>query len=501
LTDLYQLTMAQAYWAAGKAEDQACFHLFFRAPPFGGGYTIACGLEPAVDWLAHFRFADSDLTYLATLTGNDGTPLFKPEFLEYLRKMDGLQLDIDAIPEGTVVFPHEPLMRVRGSILQAQLVETALLCLVNFHTLVASKAARICGAVGEGEEVLEFGLRRAQGLDGALAATRAAYIGGCSSTSNVLAGKRFGIPVRGTHAHSWVMSFSEELDAFKEYARTSPNNCVLLVDTYDTLTGVRNAIETAQLLRKSGHRLAGIRLDSGDLSWLSVRAREMLDAAGLQDVAILASNDLDEHVISSIRQQGSQITIWGVGTKLVTAYDQPALGGVYKLAATKKKGEAEWKPCIKLSEQAIKVSNPGMLNVRRFTFNGEFSGDIIWDELNPPPRDARWTVVDPADPTRQKAMSGRSTSEDLLIPIFRGGALVWKAPPLSEVRARTHAQLKMLHSGIRRLTNPHEYPCGLEPGLLARKTELILAERAKVRASREAANREAGNVTPEPRPM
>ena len=274
LTDLYQLTMSAAYWKSGRAEQEAVFHLFFRKLPFGGGYAVAAGLADAVEFLRNFRFEADDLAYLATLTGNDGSPLFGPGFLDYLGKLR-MTCDVDAIPEGTVVFPHEPLVRIRGPILQGQLFETALLNVINFQTLIATKAARVCHAAN-GEPVLEFGLRRAQGPDGAVMASRAAYIGGCASTSNVLAGRRFGIPVRGTHAHSWVMSFDTELEAFRTYADAMPHNCTFLVDTYDTLDGVRHAIEVGRALRERGSKLAGIRLDSGDLAWLSVEARKLL---------------------------------------------------------------------------------------------------------------------------------------------------------------------------------------------------------------------------------
>lgn len=473
LTDLYQLTMAYAYWKSGRADHEAVFHLHFRKAPFAGGYTIAAGLEPVIDWLQGFRFTPDDLTYLGTLAGNDGKPLFDTAFLDHLARMR-LAVDIDAIPEGTAVFPHQPLIRVRGPIIQGQLLETALLCLVNFDTLIATKAARICQAA-RGEPVLEFGLRRAQGGNGAVAASRAAYLGGCASTSNVLAGRRFGIPVRGTHAHSWVMSFDDELTAFETYAEAMPNNCVFLVDTYDTLQGVRHAIEVGRRLRARGHEMVGVRLDSGDLAWLSAEARKLLDAAGFPKAAIVASNDLDERTIASIKDQGGAITVWGVGTKLVTAFDQPALGGVYKLAAVREPGGA-WKPRIKLSEQAVKVSNPGMQNVRRFIRDGEAVGDVIWDELHAPP--ATWTMVDPADPTRRKDMPADAVAHDLLQPIYRNGGLVYQRPRLIDTRSRTHEQLGLLHAGIRRFDNPHTYPVGLELGLHERKTALLLAARA-----------------------
>jgi nicotinate phosphoribosyltransferase len=472
LTDLYQLTMAYGYWKTGRAEHEAVFHLHFRKSPFAGGYAIAAGLGPAIEWLRQFRFAADDLAYLATIPGNDGKPIFEPAFLDYLGAMR-LTVDIDAIPEGTAVFPHQPLVRVRGPIIQGQLLETALLCLLNFNTLIATKAARICQAA-RGEPVLEFGLRRAQGLDGALSASRAAHIGGCASTSNVLAGKRFGIPVRGTHAHSWVMSFDDELEAFTSYATAMPNNCVFLVDTYDTLEGVRHAITVGQQLRARGHEMVGIRLDSGDLAWLSIEARKLLDAAGFTKAAIVASNDLDERTITSIKDQGGKVTVWGVGTKLVTAYDQPALGGVYKLAAIREPG-GMWKPRVKLSEQAVKVSNPGIQNVRRFELAGEAVGDVIWDELHDVP--ATWEMVDPADPTRSKIMPAAAVGHDLLTPVLRAGAVVYAEPPIPEIRARTAQQLALFHPGIKRLDNPHQYPVGLEAGLHQCKIALIRAAR------------------------
>ena len=277
LTDLYQLTMAYAYWKSGVADQQAVFHLHFRKAPFNSGFTLACGLADAVAFIEQFRFEESDLEYLATLTGNDGKPLFEPAFLAYLRTLE-FSCDIDAVLEGTPVFPYEPLLRVTGPIVQCQILETALLNIINFQTLIATKAARICLAA-QGEPVLEFGARRAQGFDGALSASRAAYIGGCSATSNVLAGKLLGLPVKGTHAHSWVMTFDEELEAFEKYAQALPNNCVFLVDTYDTLQGVRHAIEVGKQLRAIGHEMVGVRLDSGDLAVLSIEARALLDEA------------------------------------------------------------------------------------------------------------------------------------------------------------------------------------------------------------------------------
>ena len=487
LTDLYELTMALGYWREGRAEQEAAFHLYFRTAPFRGGYTIACGLEPALAYLEGLRFTDEDLAYLATLRGVDDLPLFPREFLGALGNVR-LALDVDMVAEGTVVFPNEPLVRVRGPLLQAQLVETALLTHIGFPTLVATKAARMCLAA-DGGEVLEFGLRRAQGPDGGLSASRAAFVGGCSSTSNVLAGQRFGIPVKGTHAHSWVMVFDDELEAFKAYADAMPNNVVFLVDTYDTLEGVRHAIEVGHMLRARGHRLLGVRLDSGDLAYLSTETRRLLDAAGFTDTAILASNELDEHLIESLRQQGAAITVWGVGTRLATAYDQPSLGAVYKLTAIRD-GGGEWTPRVKVSEQAVKTTNPGLLQVRRYletrprATRGAYAGDMLIDELSPPNGDA--TMVDPLDLTRRKRFAGDAPHTLLLQPVMRAGKRVREPEPLSEARDRVQKELGGFHAGIKRLVNPHRYPVGLERGLHDRKTALVLGARGETNATEPA---------------
>lgn len=472
LTDLYQLTMACGYWKAGLADREAVFHLHFRKNPFQGGYAVACGLHAAIDWLQRLRFTKGDLAFLRGLTGNDGKALFPEEFLAYLGRME-LALDVCAMPEGTAAFAYEPLMRVQGPLLQCQLAETALLNLLNFQTLVATKAARVCAAA-QGDSVLEFGLRRAQGVDGSLAASYAAYVGGCHATSNVLAGRRFDIPVRGTHAHAWVMAFGDEREAFREYARTLPNNCTFLVDTFDTLQGVRHACEVGAWLKEHGHRLAGVRLDSGDLAYLSVEARKILDAHGFPDAAIVASNDLDERLIQSLKQQGAAITVWGVGTKLVTAYDQPALGGVYKLSAIRDEAGA-WQHRIKLSEQAAKISTPGVHQVRRFTQDGLFVADMILDEsaAAPPSR----TMVDPLDPTRRRSFPDAMAHEDLLVPVFRAGQRVYERPSIHASRERAAAQVASLHPSIRRFDHPHGYPVGLEQDLHALRTRLVLEAR------------------------
>jgi len=485
LTDLYELTMACGYWRSGRADTEACFHVIFRSQPFDGGFSIAAGLANAVEYLRALHFAEDDLAYLGTLTGADGSPLFDREFLGRLRDFE-FACDVRAVPEGTVVFPNEPLVRVVGPLWQAQLVETALLNIINFQTLIATKAARVVRAAGGGP-VIEFGLRRAQGPDGGVSASRAAYVGGCDGTSNVLAGKRFGIPVRGTHAHSWVMTFDTEIESFDAYAQSMPNNCVFLVDTYDTLEGVRHAVEAGRRLREAGHEMVGIRIDSGDLAWLSKRAREILDDGGFPNAKIMASNELDEHLVASLREQGARIDTWGVGTKLATAHDDPALGGVYKLAAVREPGgavgEREWQPRIKLSEETAKINTPGLLGVRRFSRDGRFVGDMVWDELHPP--GDGFTIVDPADPIREKSIQPEATAEELLVPVLGDGAAEYVSPPLQASRDRTFAQLAMLDESHKRFLNPHRYPVGLEAGLYDERSSLIVAARQAVEREKE----------------
>ncbi|HEY2882017.1 MAG TPA: nicotinate phosphoribosyltransferase [Pirellulales bacterium] len=472
LTDLYQLTMAYGYWKTGKAEQMAVFHLYFRRPPFGGGFAVTAGLGPALEFVEQFRFDAGDGDFLATLTGHDGNALFAPEFLRYLAQLR-LNCQIDAMLEGTVAFGQEPVLRIRGPILQCQLLETALLNIVNFQTLIATKAARICAAA-HGEPIIEFGLRRAQGIDGALAASRAAYIGGCESTSNVLAAKLYGIPVRGTHAHSWVMSFDSELEAFEAYASVLPNNCVFLVDTYNTLDGVRHAIEVGKKLRAGGHELLGVRIDSGDLAHLSIEARKLLDEAGFQSTQILATNDLDEHIIESLKHQGATIAVWGVGTRLVTGCDQPALGGVYKLGALEN-ADGDWEPKIKLSEQTAKTSIPGVLQVRRFSTAEGLVADMIFDESRG--IDPSQTIVDLKDATRRKQIPAGATWRDLLVPMVREGKRVGPLENLVQVRNRVQQELASLHPGVRRFLNPHEYPVGIEQSLHEARDQMIRAAR------------------------
>lgn len=474
LTDLYQITMAQGYWQQGKADTQACFHMYFREYPFKGGFAVACGMAQVADLVDDFGFSDDDIEYLASLPAPGGGALFDPAFLEYLRTLE-CQLTIDAVPEGTIVFPHEPIVRVTGPIMQCQLIETPLLNCVNFETLIATKAARVC--LQAGSPVAEFGLRRAQGASGAVWASRAAVVGGCASTSNVIAGKLFDIPVSGTHAHSWVMSFPDELTAFRAYADSFPHNCVLLVDTYDVEQGVKNAITVGLEMRERGQRLSGIRIDSGDLAWLAKMARRMLDEAGLTDCGIVLSNDLDEYTIKSIREQGAQVMSWGVGTKLACAYDQPTLGGVYKLSATRELGEEAWTDHIKISETVIKLTTPGVLDVRRYySENGSVAGDMIFDTQTGVSESE--VIVDPMDDLRQKKLKGLRW-ETLLQPLARDGETVLTEELRSAMaaQARMKEGLAQLDESQKRILNPHTYPVGLERGLFRRRHELVVRKR------------------------
>ncbi|GAA4298190.1 nicotinate phosphoribosyltransferase [Nibribacter koreensis] len=469
LTDMYQLTMAQGYWKQQRAEQEAVFHLYFRKNPFKGGYTIAAGLEDAIDLLQNFRFTEEDTAFLAQVKGSTQEPMFEKAFLDYLRQLK-FTCTVDAIPEGTAVFPNEPLLRVQGPILQCQLLETPLLTILNFQTLIATKAARMVDAA-KGDAIIEFGMRRAQGPDGALSGTRAAFVGGVGATSNVLAGQLYNIPLKGTHAHSWVMSFDDEEESFATYASVFPDDSVFLVDTYNTLEGVKKAIAVGQKMRGNGHELKGIRLDSGDLAYLSIEARKLLDDAGFEKVSIVASNDLDEYLIESLKLQGARIDTWGIGTKLITAYDQPALGGVYKLAALKNE-EGHWDYKVKLSEQLIKVSTPGILQVRRFYDNGVLVGDMLYSEDQGISRPS--TMVHPNDPTQHKSFKESCTHEDLLVPIFKDGQLAYTSPSLKDIQTRTKQQVESLHETYRRLLNPHIYKVGLEQQLHQKKMDVIV---------------------------
>lgn len=461
LTDLYQLTMAFGYWKAGMHEREAVFNLFYRKNPFGGTFAIAAGLELAVQYLQNWQFTDDDIAYLSSLKGAKNKALFEPEFLSYLRALK-FSCDVEAIPEGTMVFPHQPLLRIKGPILQAQLIETALLNIINFSTLIATKSARMVQAA-EGDSILEFGLRRAQGPDGGLTASRSAYIGGCTGTSHVLAGKRFGIPVKGTHAHSWIMGFADELEAFETYAEALPHNCILLVDTYDTLQGVEKAIAVGLQLKKRGFELLGVRLDSGDLAELSKASRKLLDNAGLYDAVIVASNDLDEYKIKALKAANAPIDVWGIGTKLATGGEQAALGGVYKLAAIQDE-EGIWRYKIKQSEDMIKVSNPGLLQVQRwFDEAGKPLADCIIDD---------WQAFQShrmiSMQQRIEIELGRGNSQNLLVPIFRNGDLVYNLPSLDLIRAHCLRQ-QALFSQV----PLEQYPQGLESQLFKIKQQML----------------------------
>ncbi len=476
LTDFYEITMAYGFWKNNMHQRNAVFHLFFRKNPFEGGFAIACGLDYVIQFLQNFNFAPSDLDYLSGLKGNDDRPLFETGFLKYLETMQ-FECDVDAIREGTLIFPHEPIVRVKGPIIQCQLIESALLNFINFQSLIATKSARI-NLAAEGDPVMEFGLRRAQGVDGALSASRAAFIGGCNGTSNVLAGKQFNIPVLGTHAHSWVQAFDSELEAFEAFAQTLPNNTIFLVDTYNTPQGIDKAIVVSQKMKQKGHRIIGIRLDSGDLAYLSQLARKKLNAAGLQELSIVASNDLDEYLVASLKQQEAAIDSWGIGTKLVTAYDQPALGGVYKLSAMEQKN-GDWLDRIKLSEQSIKVNIPGIQQVRRFYQEGKMVGDMIYDQRDTITNTAR--IIDPADPTRTKNLDPRRLeNENLLVPVFRKGKCVFNIETVHHLQKRTSEQLQMLDRSIKRFVNPHFYPVGLEEQLYQKRLKLIMMHKQRI---------------------
>jgi nicotinate phosphoribosyltransferase len=474
LTDLYQLTMACGYWKAGTADREAVFHLTFRRAPFGGGYAIAAGIAQALDYLRGLAFSADDLGYLAGLRDAEGAQLLAPGFLDYLAAFR-FACTVDAAPEGSLVFAHEPIVRVTGPIAHAQLIETALLTMVNFETLIATKASRIVQAA-RGAPVIEFGLRRAQGIDGGLSASRAAYIGGCTGTSNVLAGKRYGIPVFGTHAHSWVMFYGDELEAFRAYAAALPGNTTLLVDTYDTLDGVRRAITVGHELRARGHDLAGVRLDSGDLAHLSIEARRMLDEAGFTATKIVASNDLDEAVIGSLFDQGARIDTFGVGTRLVTAFDQPALGGVYKLGASRDDHGA-WRNAIKLSEQPTKISNPGQLAVRRLRRAGELVADIIYDSATGLRAPVLHDIEDPFKPPYAPVFDDDS---DLLVTYLRHGEPAAAVEPLAAARDRAARELGQLSPRARRFLNPQPYPVGLDPHVHTLKQQLVAEARAAI---------------------
>ncbi len=471
MTDLYQLTMAYGFWKNNLHNQNAVFHLFFRHNPFKGGYTIASGIEEAVKFITSFKFTNSDIEYLATLKGNDSKPIFEKEFLNYLYNLK-LECDVDAVAEGTIVFPHEPILRVKGPIVQCQLIESALLAIINFHSLISTKSARICRAA-KGDPVMEFGLRRAQGFDGALSATRAAFIGGAMGTSNVFAAKELGIPALGTHSHCWIQAFDNEVEAFETFSESLPGNTILLVDTYNSKTGIEHAIQVAKKMKAKGVEIFGIRLDSGDLAYFSQLARKRFNEEGVGFMKIIATNDLDEHLITSLKLQEAAIDIWGVGTKLVTAFDQPALGGVYKLSAIEVE-KGEWDDRIKLSEQTIKINIPGFLQVRRFLKNGIAKFDMIYD-IRDKILNNSVSLIDPTDLLKQKNINLNEYQYiDLLNPIIKNGKFIGKSETIYEVQQRVKDEMQQIDRTHLRLTNPHIYHVGLEEKLYNRRMNLII---------------------------
>lgn len=470
LTDFYELTMMQGYLKSGKHQERVIFDMFYRKNPCGNGFAICCGLEQVVEYIRNLNFSEEDIDYLRSL----GT--FDEDFIEYLRGFH-FTGDIYAIPEGTVVFPKEPLIKVIAPVIEAQLVETAILNLVNHQSLIATKAYRVVHAA-QGDGVMEFGLRRAQGPDAGIYGARAAVIAGCIGTSNVYAGQKFRVPVLGTHAHSWIMSFPTELEAFKAYARLYPNNCILLVDTYDTLkSGVKNAILCYDAMKEEGIPLKrfGIRLDSGDLAYLSKKARKMLDEAGYPDAIISASNDLDENLIASLKAQGACITSWGVGTNLITSESQPSFGGVYKLAATYS-DEGQWVPKIKLSENSEKITNPGNKQIYRIIEkdSGKVFADYIALEEERFSEAEDLVLFDPIDTWKKSTLKGGSYEmRPLLVPIFLGGKLVYNCPSVEEIKAHCKKEQESLWEECRRLTNPHAVHVDLSDKLYEIKKGLL----------------------------
>ena len=468
MTDLYQLTMMYGYYRCGMDKNEAVFDLFFRQRD-NSAYAIMAGTESVIDYINKLHFAPEDIEYLRSLN------LFDEGFLKILADMR-FTGEIYSMPEGTVVFPYEPLIRVKAPIMQAQLVETTLLNLVNHQTLIATKAARVAYAAN-GDGVMEFGLRRAQGPDAGIYGARAAMIGGCTGTSNVLTGQMCGVPVSGTHAHSWVMSFPTELDAFRAYADIFPDSCMLLVDTYDTLrSGVPNAIKVFNELKAKGHKPVGIRMDSGDLAYLSKRARTMLDDAGFAEAKICASGDLDETVIRDLKAQGAKIDLWGVGTKLITSMDFPALGGVYKMAAEIVDGKLV--PKIKLSENAQKITTPHFKKVYRLYSreNGKAEADLICLHDETVDDSQPIEIFDPQYTWKRKMLED-VRAEELLVPIFKSGKQVYTLPALEDIKRRCSEQLSTMWEEVLRFENPHNYYVDLSQKLWDIKHEMIRGNR------------------------
>lgn len=469
LTDLYELTMMQGYFKT-KNRDVAVFDAFYRQNPCNGGYSICAGLQQVIEYIENLHFDEDDINYLR------GLGIFDEDFLEYLADFH-FSGDIYAIPEGSVMFPREPMLKVIAPIMEAQLIETAVLNIINHQSLIATKAARVCYAA-QGDGVMEFGLRRAQGPDSGTYGARAAVIGGCKGTSNVLTGQMFGVPVLGTHAHSWIMSFPDEYTAFKEYAKLYPDACTLLVDTYDTLhSGIPNAIRVFTEMREAGihPKSYGIRMDSGDLAYLSKQVRKMLDEAGFPDAVISASNDLDEYLIETLKSQGATITSWGVGTNLITAKDNPSFGGVYKLAAIQDE-KGEFIPKIKLSENVEKVTNPGNKTFYRIYDNetGKIKADLIClvEETFDESRDLK--LFDPNAPWKKTKLPGGSYHmREMLVPVIKNGKSVYESPSVMEIRDICTKEKDTLWEETKRFVNPQEIHVDLSQKLYDLKTSLL----------------------------
>lgn len=470
LTDLYELTMMQGYFRNKAQNETVIFDAFYRNNPGDGGYAIACGLEQVIRYVQELHFSPEDIAYLRSLH------IFDEDFLAYLADFH-FSGDIYAIPEGTVIFPREPLVKVVAPIMEAQLMETAILNIINHQSLIATKAARVCHAA-RGDGIMEFGLRRAQGPDAGTYGARAAVIGGCIGTSNVLCGQLFDVPVKGTHAHSWIMSFPDEYSAFKAYADMYPNACILLVDTYDTLkSGVPNAIKVFTEMREAGIPLTfyGIRLDSGDLAYLSKKARKMLDDAGFPDAVISASNDLDEFLIDSLKEQGAAITSWGVGTNLITSKDCPSFGGVYKLAAIQAP-DGSFIPKIKLSENSEKITNPGNKKIYRIyeKESGKIKADLICMEDETYDESQDLMLFDPLEPWKKTLLkAGTYTLRELMVQVFSKGNCVYTSPKTMEIRDYCLQEQDTLWEETRRLVNPHKVYVDLSDKLYQTKIDLL----------------------------
>ena len=470
LTDLYEITMMQAYFKNNNKNKMAIFDVFYRKNPMDGGYAISAGLEQVIEYINNLHFTEDDINYLASLK------IFEDDFLDYLKnfKFTG---DIHAIPEGSVMFPREPMLKVIAPIMEAQFIETAILNILNHQSLIATKAARICYAA-EGDGIMEFGLRRAQGPDAGIYGARAAVIGGCAGTSNVLTGQMFDVPVMGTHAHSWIMSFDDEYTAFYTYAKLYPMACTLLVDTYDTLnSGVPNAIKVFKQIKKEGIELKnyGIRLDSGDLAYLSKKARKMLDDAGFKDATITASNDLDEFLIASLKMQGAEITNWGVGTNLITSKDCPSFGGVYKLAAIMEDGE-NFTPKIKLSDNSEKITNPGNKKMYRIyeKENNKIKADLICLENETFTENEDMHLFDPHEPWKKTVLkAGTFTLKEMLVKVFDKGQCVYHSDSVMKLRDFAISEMETLWEETKRFENPHQVYVDLSQKLYDIKISLL----------------------------